>query len=135
MQLAEGAKVASTPDFICAGDMSSIPASMKSGRVDTAIAIVEPINQAEAEGWAKAIFTGSDDAAWNEYLGADIAAALCLRADFTLAGRSMLYGAISAGEPGATKAILVLADEMRAVLAQIGCTSIDQPGSLAIFPD
>lgn len=56
--------------------------------------------------------------------GADILAALCLGADYTLVGRATLYGAAAAGRAGIDCAIRILRDELDVVSRQIGCPSV-----------
>lgn len=52
--------------------------------------------------------------------GSDIVAALCLGADFVLAGRTPLYGAIAGGLDGVRKSISILKSEMDLVMGQLG---------------
>ena len=56
--------------------------------------------------------------------GADILIALALGADFVLVGRSILFGLIAGGRPGAARAIDILATELSLTMAQAGMTSI-----------
>jgi len=65
--------------------------------------------------------------------GADIVGALCLGAKFCFVGRSTLYGVAAAGALGAKKAIDILNNDIDVVLAQLGCTSIQELGPQLIF--
>ena len=60
--------------------------------------------------------------------GADALIALCLGAKFVFVGRPTLYGVVAGGEAGAAKAISILRNEVDLVMAQIGCTALDQLG-------
>lgn len=60
--------------------------------------------------------------------GADVLIALASGAKFVFLGRPTLYGVIAGGEPGAAKAMAIVKDEMKKVMGQIGCPSIDQLG-------
>ncbi len=56
--------------------------------------------------------------------GAEIVQALALGADAVLLGRAFLYGLAAAGEAGVTRAIEILAAEIRRTMALLGVTSI-----------
>ncbi|MBM3958984.1 MAG: alpha-hydroxy-acid oxidizing protein [SAR202 cluster bacterium] len=60
--------------------------------------------------------------------GADVLIALCLGAEFVFVGRPTLYGTVAGGLPGARKAVNILRREVDLVMAQIGCSSLDQLG-------
>ncbi|MBT6272646.1 MAG: alpha-hydroxy-acid oxidizing protein [Chromatiales bacterium] len=60
--------------------------------------------------------------------GADALIALCLGAEFVFLGRPTLYGVVAGGQAGATRALDILRGEVSSVMAQIGCTSLDQLG-------
>lgn len=60
--------------------------------------------------------------------GSDIVIALCLGAQFVFAGRAPLYGVIAGAEQGAREAIRILAEEVDAILAHIGCNDIETLG-------
>jgi L-lactate dehydrogenase (cytochrome)/(S)-mandelate dehydrogenase len=61
--------------------------------------------------------------------GSDVIIAMCLGARFVFVGRATLYGVAVAGVAGARKAIGILKDEIDRVMAQMGCTGLDQLGS------
>ena len=56
--------------------------------------------------------------------GADIVSALALGADFTLIGRAYLYGLMAGGREGVTRAIELLAAEVRTAVQLMGCATI-----------
>jgi (S)-mandelate dehydrogenase len=56
--------------------------------------------------------------------GSDIVKALALGADGVLLGRAALYGLAAGGEAGASRALDILAEEMRRVMALLGVTSV-----------
>lgn len=58
--------------------------------------------------------------------GADIVAALALGADFTLIGRAYLYGLMAGGRQGVTRAIELLADEVRTAMMLMGAGTVEQ---------
>jgi (S)-mandelate dehydrogenase len=58
--------------------------------------------------------------------GSDIVMACCLGAQFTLAGRPMMYGVAAAGTRGVARAIAILHAEVDKVLAQVGCRSMGE---------
>jgi (S)-mandelate dehydrogenase len=60
--------------------------------------------------------------------GSDVLIALCMGAKFIFLGRPTLYGVVAGGVPGATKAVGILRNEIDLVMAQIGCTALDQLG-------
>ena len=60
--------------------------------------------------------------------GSDILTALASGAKFVFMGRPTLYGCVAGGQPGVTKAAVLLRDEMNKIMAQMGCPSIDQLG-------
>jgi len=60
--------------------------------------------------------------------GSDILTALASGAKFVFMGRPTLYGCVAGGQPGVTKAAVLLKDEMNKIMAQMGCPSIDQLG-------
>jgi isopentenyl diphosphate isomerase/L-lactate dehydrogenase-like FMN-dependent dehydrogenase len=53
--------------------------------------------------------------------GTDLLIALALGADFVFVGRATLYGVVAGGQPGAERAIAILADEVDRALALVGC--------------
>ncbi len=66
--------------------------------------------------------------------GADVAASLCLGADFVMVGRATLYGAIAAKRAGVAKVIDILNAELDMVMAQTGATDIASLDSSLIVP-
>lgn len=57
--------------------------------------------------------------------GADVIAALALGADFTLIGRAYLYGLMAGGRAGVTRALELLAAEVRTAMLLMGCATIE----------
>jgi len=66
--------------------------------------------------------------------GGDVAAALCLGADFVFLGRASLYGLAAGGRAGVARAIAILADELSRVMAQIGRVATAELGPDALWP-
>ena len=58
--------------------------------------------------------------------GSDVVKALALGADMVLVGRAPLYGMAAFGEPGAARAISLLAEEIARTMAMLGLTDIAQ---------
>ena len=58
--------------------------------------------------------------------GSDVVKALALGADMVLVGRAPLYGLSAFGEPGAARAISLLAEEIVRTMAMLGLTDIAQ---------
>lgn len=58
--------------------------------------------------------------------GSDVIKALCLGANACMIGKAYLYGLAAGGEEGVQKSIDILNDEMRRVMALIGCNSISE---------
>lgn len=56
--------------------------------------------------------------------GGDIVKALALGADAVLLGRATLYGVAAGGEPGASRALAILGEEMTRVMQLCGCRRI-----------
>lgn len=56
--------------------------------------------------------------------GSDIIAAIALGADFTLIGRSYLYGLMAGGEEGVARVIEILEEELRTSMTLMGVSSI-----------
>ncbi len=61
--------------------------------------------------------------------GQDIAKAVALGARAGLIGKAFLYALAAAGEPGVTKALEIMRNELRVTLALTGTSSIDAVGS------
>ncbi|MFZ3561863.1 alpha-hydroxy acid oxidase [Streptomyces sp. BH055] len=60
--------------------------------------------------------------------GADIVAALCAGADFTLIGRAYLYGLMAGGREGVSRAVELLAREIEVTMQLIGAATIADLG-------
>jgi L-lactate dehydrogenase (cytochrome)/(S)-mandelate dehydrogenase len=60
--------------------------------------------------------------------GVDIVIARCLGAKSCFFGRPTLYGVAAGGKAGAEKVVTIVRTEIDAILAQIGCPSLDQLG-------
>ena len=60
--------------------------------------------------------------------GSDVVKALALGADAVMVGRSTLYGVAAGGYDGAARALEIYHDEIRRVLALLGCNSIAELG-------
>ena len=60
--------------------------------------------------------------------GSDVLTALALGARFVFLGRPTLYGVVAGGQPGATKAVQLLRNEVDLVMRQIGITALEQLG-------
>ena len=56
--------------------------------------------------------------------GVDVAAALAFGASGVLLGRASLYGSVSAGEPGALRALDILSDELKRTLQLCGAKNL-----------
>jgi L-lactate dehydrogenase (cytochrome) len=56
--------------------------------------------------------------------GRDIVKAICLGAKAVLVGRAYAYGLAAAGEPGVTRAIQILREDLDRTLALLGCRSV-----------
>ena len=56
--------------------------------------------------------------------GTDIVKALCLGARAVLCGRAYAYGLAAAGEPGVTRAIEILREDLKRTLVLLGCPGI-----------
>jgi (S)-mandelate dehydrogenase len=61
--------------------------------------------------------------------GGDIAKAVALGAEGVLLGRAPVYGLAAGGEPGAARAIAILADELDRTLALTGCPAVAALGA------
>ena len=59
--------------------------------------------------------------------GSDVIKALALGANAILIGRPTLYGLAAAGEPGVTRALTILNDEIDRTLGLIGCCNVRVP--------
>lgn len=56
--------------------------------------------------------------------GADVAAALCLGADFVLIGRAYLYGLMAGGERGVDRVLDLMASELRTTMQLLGAAGV-----------
>ena len=61
--------------------------------------------------------------------GSDIVKALCLGAQAVLIGRAYAYGLAAAGEPGVTRALQILQDDVERTLTLLGCPTIAELNS------
>ena len=66
--------------------------------------------------------------------GSDVVIALCLGARMVFVGRPVLYGVAAAGRDGAKKAIDIFAQELAAVLGQMGCARTADLGPHFLWP-
>ncbi|AKT51564.1 hypothetical protein ADJ73_10100 [Arsenicicoccus sp. oral taxon 190] len=60
--------------------------------------------------------------------GGDVVAALALGADFTMIGRSYLYGLMAGGERGVDRVLAVLARELTVTLQLLSVGAVDELG-------
>lgn len=58
--------------------------------------------------------------------GADIAIALALGADIAAIGRPYLYGLAAAGQPGVSRALTILTEQLRRTMQLLGVVSVDE---------
>ena len=61
--------------------------------------------------------------------------AKALGAKFVWLGRPTLYGVIAGGEAGASKAVQIVHNEIKMIMAQIGCPSLDDLGPDYLFDE
>lgn len=66
--------------------------------------------------------------------GSDIVKALCLGARAVLIGRAYAYGLAAAGEPGVTRALTILRDDMERTLRLLGCPTVTELNGSYIGP-
>ena len=66
--------------------------------------------------------------------GQDVLKALALGAKGTMIGRSYVYGLGAMGEPGVTKALEIIANELDLTLAFCGMTDVRQVNSNILYP-
>jgi isopentenyl diphosphate isomerase/L-lactate dehydrogenase-like FMN-dependent dehydrogenase len=57
--------------------------------------------------------------------GSDIVKAICLGARAVLCGRSYAYGLAAAGEPGVTRSLEILRNDLERCLKLLGCPSVN----------
>ena len=67
--------------------------------------------------------------------GSDIVIAKAMGAKFVWLGRPTLYGVIAGGDAGAAKAVHIVHDEIKKIMAQIGCPALDQLGPDYLFDE
>jgi isopentenyl diphosphate isomerase/L-lactate dehydrogenase-like FMN-dependent dehydrogenase len=60
--------------------------------------------------------------------GSDVVKAIALGADAVMVGRSTLYGVAAGGFDGAARALEIYHEEIRRVMALLGCNSLDELG-------
>ncbi|HVZ02093.1 MAG TPA: alpha-hydroxy acid oxidase [Dongiaceae bacterium] len=58
--------------------------------------------------------------------GSDVAKALAIGAKMVLLGRATLYGVAAGGQPGAEKALGILASEFEKTMGYLGCRTVDE---------
>jgi L-lactate dehydrogenase (cytochrome)/(S)-mandelate dehydrogenase len=66
--------------------------------------------------------------------GSDIVIARCLGAHMVFCGRPMMYAVASAGQPGVSRAITLLRQEVDKVLAQLGCARFEDLSAAHLRP-
>ena len=66
--------------------------------------------------------------------GSDIVIARCLGAHMVFCGRPMMYAVASAGQPGVSRAIMLLRQEVDKVLAQLGCARFEDLSAAHLRP-
>jgi L-lactate dehydrogenase (cytochrome) len=67
--------------------------------------------------------------------GLDIARALALGADFCLLGRAFMYGVAALGARGGDHTAELLIDDLKNVMAQLGCRSLRELRDVSIRYD
>jgi len=60
--------------------------------------------------------------------GSDVVKAIALGADAVMVGRSTLYGVAAGGFDGAARALEIYHEEIRRVMALLGCNTLDELG-------
>ncbi len=60
--------------------------------------------------------------------GLDITRMLAMGADFVLLGRAFVYAVAALGDLGGNYVIDILREELKCTMAQLGCSSFDEPG-------
>jgi sulfonate transport system substrate-binding protein len=70
--LVQQAGITGKVDIRPLGDLATMLGALKTGSVAASMATASMMEQAIAEGWGIAIFNGTDEAVWNEYMGGDV---------------------------------------------------------------
>jgi NitT/TauT family transport system substrate-binding protein len=70
--LMQQAGIADKVDIRPLGDLATMLGALKTGSVAATMATASMMEQAIQEGWGKAIFDGTSDAVWNEFMGGDV---------------------------------------------------------------
>ncbi|MCC6867456.1 MAG: ABC transporter substrate-binding protein [Burkholderiales bacterium] len=70
--LMQQAGIADRVDIRPLGDLATMLAALKTGSVAATMATASMMEQAVQEGWGVAIFDGTTDAVWNEFIGGDV---------------------------------------------------------------
>src|SRR5690606_379888 len=70
--LMEQAGIGNKVDIRPLGDLATMLAALKTGSVAATMATASMMEQAIQEGWGKAIFDGTSDSVWNEFMGGDV---------------------------------------------------------------
>lgn len=70
--LMQQAGISDKVDIRPLGDLATMLGALKTGSVAASMATASMMEQAIQEGWGVAIFNGTDDAVWNEFMGGDV---------------------------------------------------------------
>lgn len=70
--LMQQAGISDKVDIRPLGDLSTMLGALKTGSVAATMATASMMEQAVHEGWGVPIFDGTNDAAWNEFVGGDV---------------------------------------------------------------
>ncbi len=70
--LMQQAGIADKVDIRPLGDLATMLGALKTGSVAATMATASMMEQAIQEGWGKAIFDGTSDSVWNEFMGGDV---------------------------------------------------------------
>jgi len=70
--LMQQAGVSDKVDIRPLGDLATMLGALKTGSVAATMATASMMEQAIQEGWGKAIFDGTSDSVWNEFMGGDV---------------------------------------------------------------
>ena len=70
--LMQQAGIADKVDIRPLGDLATMLGALKTGSVAATMATASMMEQAIQEGWGKAIFDGTSDKVWNEFMGGDV---------------------------------------------------------------
>jgi len=70
--LMQQAGISDKVDIRPLGDLATMLGALKTGTVAASMATTSMMEQAIQEGWGVAIFNGTDDKVWNEFMGGDV---------------------------------------------------------------